>query len=203
MAGICSVASESRKQAASRPRPPLPSPASGSCSSSCSQVEPSRCAATSLDERLEQQVDDVVGQRPADEELHRQVVDALGVLALVGAARSAPSAARGRRAPTGRPPRTARGLRPPSGRRRCRTAGGGRRARRPSPRTGSGRSRIVRAASRHSGRAGVLHDATFLGSQHDCRCLRSTGRHVACTITRRPCARGAPRRSVPSRGPSS
>ena len=31
MAGICSVASESMKHAASRPSPPLPSPASGSC----------------------------------------------------------------------------------------------------------------------------------------------------------------------------
>ena len=33
---------------------------------------------------IEQEVRHVVGQRPADEELHRQVIDALGVLALVG-----------------------------------------------------------------------------------------------------------------------
>ena len=34
--------------------------------------------------RVEEEVDDVVGQRAADQELHREVVDALGVLALVG-----------------------------------------------------------------------------------------------------------------------
>jgi hypothetical protein len=37
-----------------------------------------------LDHRIEQQVVDVVGQRPADQELHRQVVDPLRVLPLVG-----------------------------------------------------------------------------------------------------------------------
>ena len=77
------VAIESRKQAASRPRPPLPSPASGSCSSRPSQS--SRFSADDLPgDRLEQQVHDVVRERAADQELHRQVVDALRVLALVG-----------------------------------------------------------------------------------------------------------------------
>ena len=37
MAGISIVAIESRKQAARRPRPPLPKPASGSCSSNSNQ----------------------------------------------------------------------------------------------------------------------------------------------------------------------
>ena len=39
--------------------------------------------ATTPGDRVEQQVHDVVGERAADQELHRQVVDALGVLALV------------------------------------------------------------------------------------------------------------------------
>ena len=64
----------------------------------------------SLDERVEQQVGDVVGQRPADQELHRQVVDALGVLALVCLLRAAPSAGRGYRGRSGRPPRNARAV---------------------------------------------------------------------------------------------
>ena len=34
-------------------------------------------------ERLDEEVDEVVGRRPADEELHREVVDLLGVLAVV------------------------------------------------------------------------------------------------------------------------
>ena len=41
MAGNCNVASESMKQAARRPRPPLPRPASGSSSISCSRFQPS------------------------------------------------------------------------------------------------------------------------------------------------------------------
>ena len=44
-----------------------------------------------LRERIEQEVGDVVGQRAADEELHREVVDALGVLALVRVLRVDPS----------------------------------------------------------------------------------------------------------------
>ena len=89
MAGSSLVAIESRKQAARRPRPPLPRPASGSCSSRPSQ---SRCfsATTCSSQGIEQQVGHVVGQRPADEELHREVVDALGVRAIVGVLRPHP-----------------------------------------------------------------------------------------------------------------
>ena len=36
-----------------------------------------------LDQRVDQQVGDVVGQRPADEELHRQVIDSFGVLPVI------------------------------------------------------------------------------------------------------------------------
>src|SRR5262249_14664180 len=37
-----------------------------------------------LNERIEQQVHDVVGQRSADEKLHRQIVDAFWIFAIVG-----------------------------------------------------------------------------------------------------------------------
>ena len=40
MAGIAIVASESMKHAASRPSPPLPRPASGSCSMSSASFKP-------------------------------------------------------------------------------------------------------------------------------------------------------------------
>ena len=43
--GELKVAIESRKQAASRPRPPLPRPASGSISASSAESSPSRCRA--------------------------------------------------------------------------------------------------------------------------------------------------------------
>ena len=90
MAGSCMVAMESRKHAARRPSPPLPRPASGSCSSRSSQ---SRLffSTTCFGQRIEQEVGDVVGQRAADEKLHREVVDALGVLALVGLLREHPA----------------------------------------------------------------------------------------------------------------
>ncbi len=35
-------------------------------------------------ERIEQQIGDVIGQRPPDEKLHREIIDPLGILALVG-----------------------------------------------------------------------------------------------------------------------
>src|SRR5262249_33283159 len=41
--------------------------------------------------RIEEEVRDVVGQGAADEELHREIVDALGVLALVGILRKYPA----------------------------------------------------------------------------------------------------------------
>ena len=98
---------------------------------------------TCCDDRVEQQVRDVVRERAADQELHRQVVDALGVLALVGLLGADPALredvahrARDRLEPLARP-----GGRDVDG--RCRRAGGARRARRRCPRTGSGRSRTA------------------------------------------------------------
>ena len=84
------VAMESRKQAAKRPRPPFPRPASGS---SCKQGEQInffsfRCL---CDKRFKQQVGHIVGRRAAKEKLHGQVVDALGILALVCFLREDPS----------------------------------------------------------------------------------------------------------------
>ena len=80
------------KQAASRPRPPLPRPASGSVLGEPGQSSPSR-SSSFLDERLDQQVGDVVGERAADQELHREVIDPLGVLAVVGLLRLEPALA--------------------------------------------------------------------------------------------------------------
>jgi len=37
----------------------------------------------SLDDRIKQQIGDIVSQRSSDQEFHRQVIDALGVLAVV------------------------------------------------------------------------------------------------------------------------
>ena len=78
MAGIASVAIDSMKQAASRPRPPLPRPASGSCSRSSASFSP-LLPGGGVDQGRQHQVGDVVRQRPADQELHREVVDLLGV----------------------------------------------------------------------------------------------------------------------------
>src|SRR6266853_4437015 len=78
------VAIESRKHAARRPKPPLPSPASGSCSINSSQSIP--CSrAPSGKSGSKQQVGDVVGQRTSDEKLHGEVIDAFGILSLISA----------------------------------------------------------------------------------------------------------------------
>ena len=77
------MASESMKQAASRPRPPLPRPASGSGLDHFLPILPRVRLQVVADELLDAQVDDVVDQRAADQELHRQVVDPLGVLPVV------------------------------------------------------------------------------------------------------------------------
>ena len=84
MAGSCIVAIESRKQAARRPSPPFPNPASGSCSMRPSQ---SRlfCGGDFLREGIEQKIGDIVGERPPDQKLHRQIVDPLRVLPVIGA----------------------------------------------------------------------------------------------------------------------
>ena len=42
-------------------------------------------------QRIEQEVRDIIGQGAADEKFHREIVDALGVLAMVGVLRSHPS----------------------------------------------------------------------------------------------------------------
>ena len=67
------------KQAASRPSPPLPSPASGSRLEHLGPVLARVRAEVVADQRLDAEVDDVVGERAAEQELHREVVDALGV----------------------------------------------------------------------------------------------------------------------------
>ena len=90
MAGSCIVAIESRKQAARRPSPPLPNPASGSCSRQSEPVEVVS-AERMLRERIEQQIRDIVCERAADEKLHREIVDALWVFAFVGAFRADPA----------------------------------------------------------------------------------------------------------------
>ena len=69
---------DSMKHAASRPSPPLPRPASGSCSKISASLRPLSLAAA-FDQGREHQVRDVVRQRPADQELHREVVDLLGI----------------------------------------------------------------------------------------------------------------------------
>ena len=81
---------ESRKQAARRPNPPLPRPASGSCSRSSYQSR-FRSLDHVVHDRVEQKVGNVVGQRSADEKLHREIVDALAILALIGLLRTQPS----------------------------------------------------------------------------------------------------------------
>ena len=83
MAGSCIVAIESRKHAARRPSPPLPRPASGSC---FEQAEPVEILVLDRlpDEGIEQEIRHIVGQRAAEEKLHGKIIDALGVLALIG-----------------------------------------------------------------------------------------------------------------------
>ena len=73
---------ESRKQAARRPSPPLPSPASGSCSKSCRQIDPFLPHGL-LGNVLEQQVGHIISERAADQELHREVVNAFRILVFV------------------------------------------------------------------------------------------------------------------------
>ena len=84
VAGMSSVAMLSMKQAASRPRPPLPSAASGSSARSLSRStsRPAKRGAHGLEYA---QVVEVVEQQPADEKFQRQVIDALRPL-LVGVA---------------------------------------------------------------------------------------------------------------------
>ena len=78
MPGMPRVAIESRKHAASRPRPPLPSPGSASTSISASKSTPSSVQACRGVVQVGWQ--QRVHQRAAREVFHRQVVHALGVL---------------------------------------------------------------------------------------------------------------------------
>lgn len=90
MAGICIAAVESNKQAARRPNPPLPKPASGSCSRSSYQSSFSRLT-TSFTIGSSRKVGNVVRQRSAEEKLHREIVEVLAILALIGLFRKQPS----------------------------------------------------------------------------------------------------------------
>src|SRR5262245_18841494 len=73
------VAIESRKHAARRPSPPLPRPASGSCSRMSSQSR-SFCSTTRAATGSSKRFFYVVSERATDQELQREVVDPLRVL---------------------------------------------------------------------------------------------------------------------------
>ena len=112
------------KQAASRPSPPFPSPASGSCSRISLRSQP--CAAErARDQRIGGHVDDVVVQRAADQELHREVVDPLGIRSARASPASSPTGARSGRARSGPPPRSAGALAPATARAGARRANTG------------------------------------------------------------------------------
>ena len=85
------MASESRKQAARRPRPPLPRPASGSTSKSACRSCPRSEAKSLSHEIFDPEVGDRAGHRSADQELHRKVIDFLGVLVVVRPLRQNPA----------------------------------------------------------------------------------------------------------------
>ena len=72
------------KQAASRPKPPLPSAASGSSSSICGQID------AMVGERgfhlfRQAQVGERIAQQPANEKFQAQIIDALGARSVHGA----------------------------------------------------------------------------------------------------------------------
>ena len=90
MAGISIVAIESRKHAARRPSPPLPNPASGSCSSNSYQSS-LLLLNVLFDDVIKKKVRHIVSQRTTDEEFHRKIVNTLGVLAIIGLLCSNPS----------------------------------------------------------------------------------------------------------------
>ncbi len=75
---------ESRKQAASRPSPPLPRAASDSMAQICSKSSPASSSRLAQGV-VEAQVQQAVGQGAAHEEFQGQVVDPLGVRVVVGA----------------------------------------------------------------------------------------------------------------------
>ena len=97
-------------------------------------------------DRLDPEVEDVVGQRPADQELHRQVVDLLGVGAIIGRVRLQPALREhvAERPGHGLEPLARVGLAPAG--RRGRRPGAARRRRRASLRTRPARIRTARGA---------------------------------------------------------
>ena len=84
MAGMASVAMLSMKQAASRPRPPLPSAASGSHLRRFGQAD-AEIAERCLEHRQQAHIVQRVGEQAADQKFEREVIDPLaaGVVALL------------------------------------------------------------------------------------------------------------------------
>ena len=66
----------SMKQAASRPRPPLPSAASGSAARSRSRSTP-RSPSAARNDLGQAEIAQHIGEQPADQEFQRQIIDAL------------------------------------------------------------------------------------------------------------------------------
>jgi hypothetical protein len=85
MAGSC--IEEARRQA---PQPPVAQTGVGLLLEHAEPVE-AFLRDGALHHAIEPQVHDVVGQRAPDEELHGQVVDALGIVALVPVLRAHPA----------------------------------------------------------------------------------------------------------------
>ena len=84
------MAADSMKQAARRPSPPFPRPASGSCSNISSEAQ-FLVLEDLVGEGIKQKIRDIVCQRAADEKLHREIVEPLRVLLFVGLLGQKPS----------------------------------------------------------------------------------------------------------------
>ncbi len=78
------------KQAASRPRPPFPSAASGSMSSSAARSTPSEASALP-DPPVHREIVQGVAQQPPDQELEAEIIDPLGAGGVRHAGRFHPS----------------------------------------------------------------------------------------------------------------
>ena len=81
---MASVAMLSMKQAASRPRPPLPSAASGSHLRKSDKAD-AEIAERGLEHRQQAHIVQRIGEQAADQEFEREIIDALaaGVVALL------------------------------------------------------------------------------------------------------------------------
>ena len=82
---------ESKKQAARRPKPPLPSAASGSWASVSSSVRAWACSAAAAGPVRFKRIQGV-GQRTPHQKFHRQVIDPLGLGLRVCGLRGHPAA---------------------------------------------------------------------------------------------------------------